>query len=143
MSYSNEKRVGAGCTLAWDSTGGTTWATLGTVVDGDKFEAMWKTANTSILADVGETFAKTSYDPGTFKFTVIYDPLDSEYAALKTNFATLNVLAPHWQISFPDTGAGSGSTTDTFFGLIVGLSREVKKADFLVCEITVKLTGVI
>lgn len=143
MSYTYEKRTGIGCTLGWDSTGGTTYVALGTVVDGDKFEAMFKTANTSLLSDVGETFAKTSYDPGTFKFTVIYDPLASDYTNLKTNFALVNALAPHWQISFPDTGSGSGATTDAFFGHIVGLSRELKKGDFLVCEITVKITGTI
>lgn len=141
MPYTYEKRVGFGVTLGWDSAAGSSYTVIGTVVDGDKMEAKWKTANTALLSEKADTFAKTSYDPGELKFTLNYDPLSSEYSALKTSFLAVNATAPTWQISFPDSGAGSGATTETFSGLIVGLSREFKKADYLVCEITIKLTG--
>jgi|ERR1017187_233865 hypothetical protein len=141
MPYTFEKRVGFGVTLGWDSTGGSSYAVIGTVVDGDKFEAKWKTANTSLLSDKAETFSKTSYDPGELKFTINYDPLASDYTNLKTSFLAVNATAPAWQVSFPDSGAGSGSTTETFSGHIVGLSREFKKDSYLVCEVTIKLTG--
>ena len=135
-----EERVGLGCTIGWDSTGGTSYVVIGSVVDGDKVESKWKTANITLLSQKAERFSKTSYDPGQFKFTVIYDPLSTEYANLKTSFLAANSVAPNWQISFVDagTGNGSGATTDTFAAHIIGLSRDVKKAEFLMCEITLQ-----
>ena len=145
MSYTFEQRVGSGCTLGWDSTGGSSYVVLGTVVDGDKFEAKFKTANISLLSDVAEKFSKTSYDPGSFKFTIVYDPLASEYLALKASFITINAPHPKWQLSFPDTtgGAGSGAATEIFTGPIIGLGREVKKDAFLMVDVEVKLSGAI
>jgi hypothetical protein len=147
MAYGYEKRVGFGATISWDSAGGSTFVVIGTVVDGDKNDAKWKTAKTSLLSEKADTFSKTSYDPGEFKFTIIYDPLDTEYQALKTAFLAVNEPAPQWELSFVDSGSesgsGSGDCSDTFFAHVVGLSREVKKEDFLTAEVTLKLTGTI
>jgi hypothetical protein len=142
LSYTFEKRIGLGCTIGWCSSGSTSpIVVLGTVVDGDKTEAKAKTANTSILSDVWETFSKASIDPGEFKFTVVYDPLASDYQNLATSLAQVNALPPYWQLSFPDNGSGSGSTTEEFYGHVVAMSREIKKNDFLMTEVTLKLTG--
>src|SRR4051794_23824596 len=120
------KYVGYGCTLNWDATGGTSFAALGDVVDGDKVDSKWKTANTSLLSEKADTFRKTSYDPGSFKFTVVYDPAASNYTDLLASFVSVNVPAANWQIQFPHVASGSGSgPAETFFGYIVGLSREV------------------
>jgi hypothetical protein len=140
------KRSGTGVTIGWDVDGGTSYTLIGIVVDGDKTEAKWATAKTSLLADSADTFVKTSYDPGEFKFTVVYDPDDSGYQALEASFKDVNCPPPSWEITFPDqdcTGIGSGSTTETFSAHIVGLSREVKKDNFLMAEVTLKLTGAI
>lgn len=135
------ERVGLGCTIDWDSTGGTSFTPIGSVVDGEKTEAKAKTAKTALLSDTWDTFAKCSIDPGEFKFTIAYDPLYSEYHSLATSLAAVNTVAPNWRLSFPDNGNGSGATTETFRGLVVAMSREVKKDSFLIAEVTIKLTG--
>jgi hypothetical protein len=137
------KLVGFGSVIAWDSTGGTDYVSLATVVDGDKFEAVWATADTTFLSEKAKTCAKTEYDPGTMKFTIAYFPGGTEYDALKTAFLAVNAAPPSWQITFANDneGAGSGLVPDTFSAHVVGLSRELKKKDFLVCEITLKLYG--
>lgn len=141
--YTLEKRVGFGCTLGVDYSGNTSFGVIANIIDGDKMDAKWKVANTSLLSDKADTYSKTSYAPGTLKFTIAYDPLNSDYTNLKTAFLAVNQPAPNWQVSFPDagTGNGSGATTDTFYAHVVGLSREVKKDSFLVCEIELQLTG--
>ena len=140
-----EKRVGMGCTISWDSAGGTSYTVIGSVVDGDKNEAKAKTAKTALLSEFWDTFAKVSADPGEFKFTIVYDPGASEYHSLATSLAQIDATAPTWQLSFPDNGlgfgSGSGAVVETFAGLVIGLSREIKKDDFLVAEVTIKLTG--
>ena len=150
MSVELEKLVGQGAVIAVDFLGGTSYVPLATVCDGDKLgESKWKMANTSLLAQAGDTFAKTSYDPGTFKISVIYRPGESVYESLKTNFKAFNAPAPHWQITFAtndsEWGAGSGSsgatTVETFYGHIDGLSREIKRDSFLMAEFSIKLDG--
>jgi len=137
------KRVGFGCTIGWDVAGGSSYQTIASVVDGDKTEAKWNVANTSLLSDKAQTFAKTSYDAGELKLKLNYDPEDSEYVALKASFVAVNVIAPTWLLTLPDVGNGSGSATESFSALIVGLSREVMKDNYMECELTLKLTGAI
>ena len=139
MSYA--KRRGIGCTIGWDVTGGTSYSALATVIDGSKTDAKFKTVMDALLSEVADTYSKTSYTPGTFKFTLNYDPLSSEYIALKANFLLVNAVAPSWQLSFPATGSGSGATSESFAAHITGLGREVVKEKYLECEIELTISG--
>jgi hypothetical protein len=143
LTYTYERRIGEGVTLSWDVSGGTTWTNIGTLVDTDKMEASWKTVNASLQGEVADRPLKTSYSPGKLKYNIIYDPLNTEYIALKASFVSNNVPIPNWKVTFPDTlgGAGSGSTTDSFFGSLTGLSREFKKDSFLTCELEITVYG--
>ena len=143
MADGINKLVGFGAVIAWDSTGGSSFVTLATIVDGDKTEAKWDTANTTLLSEKAQTHAKTEYNPGELKLTVAYFPGGTEYQSLKTSFLAVNAPPPQWQITFANDGEGNGSglTVETFYANVTGLSREVKKKDFLVTEITLKLYG--
>ena len=139
------KLVGFGSTISWDSTGGNSFVVLASVVDGDKLESKTSFAATTLLADTFVTKAKTEIDPGSLKFTIAYLPGGTEFEELKAAHILMNAPAPHWELSFiPDgeaSGSGSGVVTESFYAHVGSLSREIKKKDFLVCEITLELTG--
>src|ERR1043165_7307734 len=102
-----EKVVGVGLTLGWDSTGGSSFTTIASVVDIDKMNPSWSFAKTSLLSDVLNTYQKTVRDGGDLKFTIGYSEYNTEYQALKTNFLAYNSLPPQWKITFPNEGDGS------------------------------------
>lgn len=144
MADGFNKLVGYGTVIAWNSSGLTTPLTnFATIVDGDKTEAKWATADTTLLSEVAKTCAKTEYDPGELKLTFAYFPGGTEYQSLKTAFLAVNDAPCYFQLTFANDGegAGSGLTTDVFYGHVVGLSREVKKKDFLTSDVTIKLYG--
>jgi hypothetical protein len=137
------RRIGLGVTIAVDASGGTSFTTLGNVVDGAK-EGGTKaqTGDVSILADTFMQFAKGQIDPGEKTFTIAYDPDDSNFTVLKTLHDQIQTTPPNWQISLPSGTLGAGSTTTkTYKGFVVGMGREIAKDKLLTLEVTVKKTG--
>ncbi len=121
--------------LGVDKTGGASFTVLGNIVDGWKGPgAKATTADTSVLADLFDTFAKSSIDPGEVTFQIAYDEGDSASLLLGDLLRQLTPAA-QWQATNSDGG------TRNFFALLTGMDNEVKKKSLVVCDITLKATG--
>jgi hypothetical protein len=137
------RRIGLGVTVGVDSAGGTSFTTLGSVVDGAK-EGGSKAdvADVSILSDTFKQKAKGQIDPNEVTMTVAYDPDDTTTTLLKTLHDSVSATPPNWQISFPPGTLGAGSiTTKSFKGFVTGLGREIMKDKMITQELTVTKTG--
>ncbi len=137
------RRIGLGVTLGVDAAGGSSYTTLGNVVDGLK-EGGSKAdvADISILADTFKAKAKGQIDPNEVTLTVAYDPDDSNYVILKTLHDGIQTTPPTWLISLPSGTLGAGTiTTKGFAGFVTGLGREIMKDKLLTCEVTITKTG--
>jgi hypothetical protein len=143
MTYSVEKRVGLGITIGVDFSGGTSYATVVSLVDAGKVEAKADTVKTSLLSDVIHTWSKTGVDGGDLVITIAYDPLFSEYTNFQNALTLMNSAPPGFQISLPDagTGNGSGAATEAFKAHVTGVGKELKREGFLTCDVTLKSYG--
>ncbi len=137
------RRIGLGFTLAVDTAGGTTFVTLGSIVDGWKESgSKADTADISILSDKYKQKSKGQIDPGDVTFSIAYDPDDATSTTLITAFSSTSATPPNWQITYPSGTGGAGTTTtETFKGHLTGLGREVMKDKLVVCEVTITKTG--
>ncbi len=137
------RRIGLGVVIGVDAAGGTSFTTLGSVVDGAK-EGGSKAdvADISILSDTFKQKAKGQVDPAEVTMTVAYDPDETTTTLLKTLHDQIQTVPPNWQISFPSGTLGAGSiTTKSFKGFVTGLGREIMKDKFITQEVTITKTG--
>ncbi len=137
------KRIGLGVTLACDPAGGSSYTTLGAIVDGlAESEAKADMADTSILADTWKTKSKSQVDPGEVTYTIAYDPDEATSTTLATLLASVSAVPPTWRVTYPSGTLGAGSvTTKTFAAHLSGMGRETKKDKMIVCAITLTKTG--
>jgi hypothetical protein len=130
------KRVGYGNSLGVDVTGGSTFVLVASVVDGfEGPDAKAKNAETSLLTDWYDTFAPTSVDPGSVTYKIAYDPADANTHTLALLLASGAVA--NWQLTY----SGGTPPTETFLGHVEHMGRSMKKGDFLVCNISIKVSG--
>lgn len=136
------RRIGLGFTLGVDATGGSSFTTIGSIVDGfDEDEAAADVADTSVLADLYKLKAKSQIDPGGLTFEVAWDPDFPANATLVTTFKNLTPI-PNWQISYPAGDQGAGSiVVDTFKAHHTKMGRVIKKDKLFTCKITLVKTG--
>jgi hypothetical protein len=138
MTYSLVKVIGFGSTLSCDPTGGTSFTTLGAIVDGwDESQAKAEKANTSILSDKYMTAAPAQVDPGEVSFEIAYDPMTGSSAATLGALLTSGAIA-NWQTSL---NRGGTPVTSTFLGYVSGLGVAVKKAALVTQKVTIQKTG--
>ena len=137
------RRVGLGFTLGCDAANGTSFTTLGAIVDGWKGpQGKKETVNISVLADTYMVFGVSQIDGGEVTFKIAYDPDEATSTTLNTLFAQVNQTPANWQIHYPVGSNGSGSTvSETFHAHVVGLSKEVKVNELMTCEVSLKITG--
>lgn len=130
------KRVGFGNFLAVDPTGGTTFASIGSVVDGFHGpDSKAKEANTSILTDWYETSAPSSVDPGSVTFVCAYDPVDATAHTIALLLGSGAVA--NWQLTY----SGGTPPVETFLGYVAGMSREMKREGLITMSITIRISG--
>lgn len=135
-----ERRSGLGFLLGCDSTGGTTFVNIASIVDGlDGPSATSDDADVSILSDTYKEFRKGQTDPGEVTFMIAYDPKDSTSWLLAAMIGTLQNPPPNWQITYPDVG--TGSDTETFRGYLKSMGRSIKKNELVQATITIKVSG--
>ena len=135
-----ERRIGYGFTLGVDSTGGTSFTTIGGIVDGmDGPGATSDTADVSILTDKFKRKRKAMVDAGQVTLSVAYDPADSTAHLLATLLADLTNVA-NWQINFPDQGT-SLSQSETFTGILTGMARKAQRKNLVVVDLTIDVDG--
>jgi hypothetical protein len=133
-----EKRIGYGCTLAVDEQGGSTFATLFNVVSGFSGPAASAdVVETTVLSDKYKSFERSQIDPGSFTFTVAYDPADTASQVLVGLFDSGEVA--QWQVTFYD--AGSGNEQEEFYGFVESLGREVDKGSLITMDVSIKVSG--
>jgi len=139
------RRVGFGNTLGVDSTGGTSFVTLGAVIDGWKGPGAKKEAiDISVLSDADKQFGVGQKDWGEVTFSIMYDPDETTTTTLETLFNSVSQVAANWRVTYGTGSTGSGTIkTRTFLGHVVGLSPEVKVNEHLMCEVTVKVSGAV
>jgi hypothetical protein len=139
------RRIGLGFTLAVDASGGSSFTTLGSIVDGLKEEqAKAEMVDTSVLADLYKTKSKSQIDPGGFTLMIAYDPDDATTTALVAIFKNTSAVPPNWRISYPSGTQGAGIVqTETFKAHLSAMGREIVRDKMITCEITLTKTGTI
>lgn len=132
------KRLGFGCTLGVDPAGGSSFTTLGNVVDGVTGPGATATdVETTVLSDTWKTFAKADIDPGSVSFMIAYDPDDTNTQTLVDLLGSTSSTLPTWQLTF----SGSGSNTETFTGYLQAFERVAQKGALITANITIKISG--
>lgn len=122
------KRIGFGWTLAAAGGG------LANIVDGFKGPGAKATmADTSVLTDFWDTFAKCCADGGEMTFTVAYDPIDAN--SLSIGDMLQNTTATTFTVT------DNSGHAQTFSAFVTGIDREVKKKNLVTADITLKITG--
>lgn len=135
-----EKRIGFGCKLGVDTSGGSSYDEIGSVVDGwTGPSAAADEVDTTILSDTWKTFMKASIDPGSVSFQIAYDPNDTDCQGINSLLASTSTTLATWQVTFPDVG--SGTDTETFTGFVTSLDREVSKTGLVMATIGIKISG--
>ena len=85
------KRIGLGFTLSVDPLGGTSYTTIGAIVDGfGESEAKAMMVETAILTDVFITKSKSQVDPGEVTFIIAYDPDEASSVLLNQLLASVS-----------------------------------------------------
>lgn len=134
------KRIGFGVTLGCDPAGGVTYAVLGAVVDGlEGAEAKTDEVDTSVLGDKYKTKAGAQVDPGNVTFSIAYDPLDTATTTVLTGLLASSAVAG-WQITYPVIAAET-QQKDAFKGFVSGFKRSIKKANLIVADVTITVSG--
>jgi len=135
------KRIGLGITLAVDTTGGTTFVDLASIVDGFTSDAKAKDVDTSLLTDTFDTFLKGPIDGGTVTLTIAYSPEDTNTTKILGGlFYSMSQTLANWQITYPAVGAGTAQN-ETFLGYVSSMSRAVKRDGYLTSQVTIKVSG--
>lgn len=131
------KRIVYGSTLAVDTSGGSSYTTLGNIVDGwDGPSAERSVIDTSVLADEYITKAPGQIDPGEVTFVIAYDPADAN-----TNELEIDGGVYSWQANYKDS-TSAATETETFDGFVSSKGVAATGKDGLVtCSITITITG--
>ena len=139
------KRIGYGMQLQVKVTSGTTYVTLGTLVDDiDIDAASADMAETTLLTDKFKTFAPAQVDPGGVSFNVAYE--DTATGDSRKLFEMLKDATPKWtpswKIKLP-AGSASTSTTGhhTFDAHVAELGMSLPKTGLIIQPITLKKSG--
>lgn len=137
-----QSRVGYGWTVGVDSTGGTSFTTLGAVVEGFKGPgAKRDKVDITLLSDLWKRFAGAQIDPGELAFTIAWDPGDATTTqTLTALLKSTSGVEPNWQLTYPAFGGG-GSGSQTFKGILLGFSPTVMEDKMATSEVTVQVSG--
>ncbi len=131
------RRIGLGFTIAVDPAGGTSWTTLGNVVDGYKGpDSKADKVDVSILVDIFKPMAKGQIDSGEMTFEIAYDPEDSHSTLVESLLQQYDPV-PTWLITYPH----GGTPTRTFSAQLSGRSEEVSRGKLVTCTITLFIYG--
>jgi hypothetical protein len=136
------KFVFKGTIVEWDSTGGTTWASLGDVRSVMPPQKKRRVANTTVsLSSQGyEEFIPHFKQGGQPKFG--FRLHKTQYALLDTAFES--DVIPNWRISFPLLSGESTPSRWVYLGIIETLAapeRSVDNDDPWDVECTIQITG--
>ncbi len=141
------RRIGLGVTLGIDTSGGSSFVTLGAIVDGfDHSGAKADVADCSIISDTFKPKGKGQVDPGEFTLMIAYDPSDAANTnSSRTLAAALATTGPpgteaNFKINYPAVGAVN-ATAEYCLGWVTGLGRTIKKDKLIVAPVTITLSG--
>jgi hypothetical protein len=133
-----QKRIGYGQTLSV-TVGAGPAVELGAIVDGwSGPDTSSDDVETTVLADTFKTFKRAQIDPGTFTFTLAYDPADAESILIGDLYNSGDVAT--WTITYSDEGGGAPDS-ESFDGYINGLGREMTKGSLVSCNVSIKVSG--
>lgn len=126
------KQVGLGSTLEV-STDGTSYESLGFIVDGFSTDAQADDIETTVLADTFKSFAQGQRDAGSLSFDLAFDADDTSQHVITGMFN--NGTLGTWRVTYPDT------QTESFTGYVNGFGRAVQKDSMITSSVSVKLSG--
>src|ERR1022692_2172068 len=134
------RRIGYNCALAVDVLGGTTFVSVGSVVDGFSGAGPKSImADISILTDYFTRTAPCGVDPGSFEFGVAYDPGDAT-SQLLSNLLASGAIA-NWQLTFYSVGGGGSGISETFLGYVETMGREIKRKSLVTAKVGIHIVG--
>lgn len=130
-----------GIQIAWDPAGGSSYATIGQILDvaGPNLQRSTIDVTTHDSVDAWMEFLKSLKDGGEVTFSIVWDPaLGTHDAAtgLASDFDE-DSINPNFQITFPDTG----NTVWTFPGAVTNFNPTAPVADRLSADVTIKVMG--
>jgi hypothetical protein len=138
------RSIGYNLTFGVDFTGGTSYTTLGHIVDIGGNDAKTDMADTTLLADQFYSWLPASTNGGSFKMSIGWDPNDtgtgSVYGqlALAQKSGTLcgcQITVTYDPVGSPTTG------TETFKAYVEGLSRKFGKKNLNMVEVELRIVG--
>lgn len=140
-----QRRIGLGVTLGVDTALGTSYATLGAIVNaikngGTKADV----ADISILSDTFKQFGKGQIDPGEYDFEIAYDPGDTATTGkIQTMHAATGVNAYPFLITLPaiPSPGTNAAQTIAFSAHLISMGLGVEKDKMIVCPVKLKVTG--
>lgn len=130
------KLIGYGSQFEYSVDDGTTWVSLGGIIDG--FEGpstSYDEAETTILSDKYRTFQPVQIDPGSASFTTLYDPTSTETQGLVDAYEAGDVI--DFKVIFPD----DASTEETFQGFLKSFERSVVKDSLIQATLEIRVSG--
>lgn len=130
------KRIGLGVTLEVDLTGGTSYTTLGNVVEAvNGPDAKATIVPVELLTEEFVDKAKGAIDGGTVTYSVAYDPDDTHSKLIGDAFLQRTPV-PRWRVAYP-----GATEPDVFLAHCSAVGRERKKDGFIVAPITLDVVG--
>jgi len=137
-----ERRTGFGFTLDVDPAGGSSFTTVGGIVNFNGTEASRSDVDVTLLADTFMQFRGAQVDGGTLEFDVALDPNDAESKTIVSLFhRNANDIVPNWKITHSTlTGSTLAVPTRTFRGYVNKLSDVFEKESLATRTVGVKVT---
>jgi hypothetical protein len=136
------KRIGNNITLGVDVAGGSSFASIGSLISIDGGELTKDDVEVSLLADDYKSYLPGTRESGEFKFVLLHDPNDSTNQILVDLYnrdATGTI--PNWQVTYPTVAGSTTAVNETFKGYVKTLGQSYGKNELLARNVTVKLTG--
>lgn len=134
------KRISNALTLSVDTAGGTTYTALANItkeISGPS--AKREAIKMDLLTDLYDTKQGGSVDGGQYKFSIAYDPSDTNSSLITGSFgasyATLATALPHWKVTY------ASGVTETFFGIVTGFDKKGEKNTMVIGDITIDVSG--
>lgn len=129
--------IGLGVTIGIESATPGTYTTLGAVFAISEPSASMDTIDVTEMShtDGARRFIGGLIDEGEATFSVHYDPEQTSYTTLRTQFLTR--AAKNYKITHV------GGATRVFSALITGVSKETPLDDKMTCEFTLKVSGLV
>lgn len=126
--------IGQLSTLGVDPAGGSSFTTLGGIIDAIENECSASEVDTTLLGDTWMTSLPADLDPGELTFEIALDNGDDDNQTLVDLFSGRTIAT--WKITYSNS-----ESPDTFSGYIKTLGRSIAKRSMLTRKVTVKLTG--